>query len=97
VGVEFPRALPGDRYRDPATLAHRDQQHRAGADAGKPLFPGQTHGRLSRLSIERQLSALDLPRSRWDGTADDYFDGPDLDGRHILGRITASTLIHPRR
>jgi hypothetical protein len=50
---------------------------------------------MSAQSIERALLRLDLPRSTWDGTNDECFDGPDLDGRGILQELNRIALFDP--
>lgn len=59
-----------------------------------PLFPGKSHGRLSRPSIRRRLDALDAPSALWEDSPDTTlpFRGTATDGRDLLRHLNPITL-----
>lgn len=78
-----------------ALAAHREQLLRTGDSPNDPYLPGPTGGRMSAQSIEQALLALAAPRSIWDGGDEEYFDGPELDGRTTLHRLDQIALFNP--
>lgn len=58
-----------------------------------PLFPGQSHGRLSRPAIRRRLDALDVPNALWEDSASLFpRRGTATDGRLLLHHLNPITL-----
>ena len=63
-----------------------------------PLFPGNSHRRVSEPAIRRRLAALNAPASLWEDPPDTTIgDDANADGRVLLHHLTAWHLWLQRR
>lgn len=81
-------AVPPELRRFLATWQNERQRHADGRPV--PLFPGNSHGRISQPAVRRRLARLDAPASLWEDSADvGIGEGPSADGRSLLLHLSA--------